>query len=765
MYTYTSLPEGSVRFLRLLPSSNQESPIECQLVTASMLGSGRTHPYEALSYVWGSKKAKDPIYMGSNELRVTANLYEALLQLRDCFLERILWVDAICINQDDKAEKTRQVQSMAKIYAKASRVIVWLGDAADNSDQALEAIRKAAQEQYTDSAIYEPNHQATLALSHQDLTNSSNNEANQAVLNLLQRPWFQRIWVLQEVAAARHVLIKCGSMEVEGYAFCSGFRPRFENGPAGRFSLNIRPLSELVDMYHDRKATDRRDKVYALLGMSLDNPNAAELSANYETSWRVVFRKLIRFCLPDQVSISTWDAAEVAVVEAKGCVLGEVTSATEDATRNDRQLLEITWKRAPSHSDRKGKQPSRFTFQASAKTIKKGDVVCLLEGASTPTIVRLCDGFSTIIMITFPRTNDLPEWIASIARFPTDFLLVWDWDESPKSQGGEDYGDFISSREVLKCSREGCECQDRLDEAARWWNLGVLLNGLERYEEGVKHLRKAVEVYSIGAGLRSVDNTDPGHVRWRKEDEKALRVMEELLIDGKGAIIEAGYKEHGHTPQRWAAEEGCEAFTRLLIENGADIEAKDRGGRTPLHCAAENGHEGVAKVLAEAGADKEAKDSNGCTPLHLAAQNGHEGVAEVLAKAGAGKEAEGSNKSTPLHWAAQNGHEGVAKVLAKAGADKEAKDSSNKSTPLHLAALNGHEGVAKVLAEAGADKEAKNGYFCTPLHLAALKGHEGVAKVLAEAGADKEAKDGYFQRTPLHWAAQNGHEGVARLLE
>ncbi|KAL8296261.1 hypothetical protein RB600_001644 [Gaeumannomyces tritici] len=731
MYTYTSLPEGSVRFLRLLPSSNQESPIECQLVTASMLGSGRTHPYEALSYVWGSKKAKDPIYMGSNELRVTANLYEALLQLRDCFLERILWVDAICINQDDKAEKTRQVQSMAKIYAKASRVIVWLGDAADNSDQALEAIRKAAQEQYTDSAIYEPNHQATLALSHQDLTNSSNNEANQAVLNLLQRPWFQRIWVLQEVAAARHVLIKCGSMEVEGYAFCSGFRPRFENGPAGRFSLNIRPLSELVDMYHDRKATDRRDKVYALLGMSLDNPNAAELSANYETSWRVVFRKLIRFCLPDQVSISTWDAAEVAVVEAKGCVLGEVTSATEDATRNDRQLLEITWKRAPSHSDRKGKQPSRFTFQASAKTIKKGDVVCLLEGASTPTIVRLCDGFSTIIMITFPRTNDLPEWIASIARFPTDFLLVWDWDESPKSQGGEDYGDFISSREVLKCSREGCECQDRLDEAARWWNLGVLLNGLERYEEGVKHLRKAVEVYSIGAGLRSVDNTDPGHVRWRKEDEKALRVMEELLIDGKGAIIEAGYKEHGHTPQRWAAEEGCEAFTRLLIENGADIEAKDRGGRTPLHCAAENGHEGVAKVLAEAGADKEAKDSNGCTPLHLAAQNGHEGVAEVLAKAGAGKEAEGSNKSTPLHWAAQNGHEGVAKVLA----------------------------------EAGADKEAKNGYFCTPLHLAALKGHEGVAKVLAEAGADKEAKDGYFQRTPLHWAAQNGHEGVARLLE
>ncbi|KAL8366330.1 hypothetical protein RB595_004885 [Gaeumannomyces hyphopodioides] len=194
MYTYTSLPEGSVRILRLLPSSNQESRIECQLIT-SMLDSGRTPPYEALSYVWGSENDKKPIYVDGKELRVTANLHVALSHLRHRFWERFLWIDAICIDQKENVEKNHQVQSMAKIYAKAGRVIVWLGDAADNGDQALEAIRKAAQEQHTNSAIYKPRHQATPALSHQSPTNSSNDEANQAILRLFERPWFQRIWV------------------------------------------------------------------------------------------------------------------------------------------------------------------------------------------------------------------------------------------------------------------------------------------------------------------------------------------------------------------------------------------------------------------------------------------------------------------------------------------------------------------------------------------------------------------------------------------
>jgi hypothetical protein len=74
---------------------------------------------------------------------VTVNLHEALSHLRDRSIERIIWVDAVCINQNDGEEKGQQIQLMAKIYGQASRVLVWLGEAADNSDQALEEIRLA----------------------------------------------------------------------------------------------------------------------------------------------------------------------------------------------------------------------------------------------------------------------------------------------------------------------------------------------------------------------------------------------------------------------------------------------------------------------------------------------------------------------------------------------------------------------------------------------------------------------------------------------
>lgn len=164
-----------MRLIQLLPSSDENSRIECRLIACSLLGSGRTHPYEALSYVWGPEDNTESIYIDGDEHSVRANLHQALSHLRDGFLERIVWIDAICINQGDNSEKGQQVQSMAKIYAKASRVVIWLGDAADNSDQALEAIRAAAEEQRLDQPIDETN--------------------QQAILNLLGREWFQRIWV------------------------------------------------------------------------------------------------------------------------------------------------------------------------------------------------------------------------------------------------------------------------------------------------------------------------------------------------------------------------------------------------------------------------------------------------------------------------------------------------------------------------------------------------------------------------------------------
>ncbi|KAL8313028.1 hypothetical protein RB593_007304 [Gaeumannomyces tritici] len=813
---YKDLPKDSVRLLRLLPHQDENSPIECQLITCPILGSGRTHCYEALSYVWGSEGNELSIYIDGVELSVRANLHQALSSFRDCFVERILWIDAICINQKNDKEKGHQVQSMAKIYAKASRVIVWLVDPpnhgvqADDGGQALEAIRAAAKKQRVDSTI-----------------------DKEMILTLLRRKWFQRIWILQEVAAARQVLIKCGSAELDGYAFCLGLgvhglfethpdlqalippiaylikgavlRQRHDRDdtsrPAG-FSLNILPLAELVDMYHTRKATVPLDKVYALLGMSSDDPYAAGIEANYTSLWSDLLRKLVSPSLSDQMSVSTWDGEEVVVIEAKGYVLGEVSSAGKNTTPDDRQHVEITWKTTLSRHDTKAEQSSPFAFQASAKAIKKGDIVCLLQGASRPIIIRPCDSFSTIIRIAGPLTNRLPKWTDSNAEFRIDLLLVWDWDGSQgeqQSKGG--YGKFVGNRQgVPKCPRTECKCQDRLDKAARLWNFGILLNKVWRYDEAVKNLRKAVEVYGTKAAL-SKDRFYANHSPWREADKRVLGMMDDLFIDDNGAVkakdksdlaplsraisngredviqllldtgkadLDSKDNNYGQTPLSRAISNGYEAVIQLLITTGKiDLESKDENGQTPLSRAAQSGCEAVVKLLLAIGkVDLESKDENGQTPLSKAAQNGHETVVkQLLATGKIDVDSEDKYQRTPLLWAAQNRHEAVVKqLLVTSKVDVDSKDKDQR-TLLSWAAESGHEAVVKQLLATGkVGVDSKDKDQRTPLSWAAESGHEAVVKQLLATGkVDVDSKDKYGQ-TPLSWAAENGHEAVVKQL-
>jgi hypothetical protein len=176
-YHQPPLPRGNdnIRLLRLIPNKNETAIIKCQLFNYSLEPHKSTHLYDALSYVWGNPNETLPIFIEGHVLHVTASLHAALLRLRNHSLERIIWVDAVCINQADEEEKEHQIQSMARIYGQANRVIVWLGKAEDDSNRALETIRSAAENQST---------------------NVSNNQ--KAVLALFQRPWFERIWVRKQ---------------------------------------------------------------------------------------------------------------------------------------------------------------------------------------------------------------------------------------------------------------------------------------------------------------------------------------------------------------------------------------------------------------------------------------------------------------------------------------------------------------------------------------------------------------------------------------
>ena len=180
-YPYSLLPPGgdNIRLLCLLPNEDEATLLQCELRNYSLQTSDtRTHLYEALSYVWGNKDETLPIYVDGVEFPVTVNLHAVLLRLRDRSLERMIWVDAVCIDQNNPKERNHQVQLMAKIYSKAHRVIVWLGMETEDIEGALENIRLAANEELTERSKKEMN--------------------QQTILNLLQRPWFQRIWVREQ---------------------------------------------------------------------------------------------------------------------------------------------------------------------------------------------------------------------------------------------------------------------------------------------------------------------------------------------------------------------------------------------------------------------------------------------------------------------------------------------------------------------------------------------------------------------------------------
>lgn len=155
--------------------------LRCKLLEYPLRNLGSSyHLYEALSYVWGSEdKPQSIIIDDQSELKITQNLYTGLCRLQNHSFARIIWVDAVCINQSDNTEKQHQIPLMAEIYANASHVLVWLGEAEDDGDQALKAISDAGQ----------------TSAKHVSCAELDRNR----ILTLLQRPWFQRIWVREQI--------------------------------------------------------------------------------------------------------------------------------------------------------------------------------------------------------------------------------------------------------------------------------------------------------------------------------------------------------------------------------------------------------------------------------------------------------------------------------------------------------------------------------------------------------------------------------------
>ena len=140
IHTGAALDSGSqsIRVLYLHLMGDGE-PVKTTLGVVSL---DQAPEFEALSYVWGDGALKQTILIDGARYQVTDALYVALANLRNLDSQRVLWVDAICINQDDTAERNHQVQMMRRIYSAAVRVIAWLGPWSTASVRAFDFMAK-----------------------------------------------------------------------------------------------------------------------------------------------------------------------------------------------------------------------------------------------------------------------------------------------------------------------------------------------------------------------------------------------------------------------------------------------------------------------------------------------------------------------------------------------------------------------------------------------------------------------------------------------
>jgi hypothetical protein len=300
-----------IRLLVLHPSEDilDLFSYSCTLIHVSM---DEDPGYEALSYVWGSEANKEKILVDGCQFSVTANLAAALNYLYDNDSPRKLWVDAICINQDDIPERSHQVQNMTEIYTKARNVVVWIGILGITTQNLLHRVENPEDDDQSPEHLQRWT--ASGARINPDPDPSALNEEDMRLLSeLAQNPWFGRIWVIQEVAVAREVIVQTGCTTISWLAFstalekCSN-KHEMKSVIEAVSTINIirtarsqKPyymdLFVLLERFRHCLATDERDKVFALLGLassSLAQERVVQVTPDYSKPAVAIYRSLTR---------------------------------------------------------------------------------------------------------------------------------------------------------------------------------------------------------------------------------------------------------------------------------------------------------------------------------------------------------------------------------------------------------------------------------------------------------------------------------------
>jgi len=327
-YVYRELQPDEIRLLELLPGCGAEL-IQCRLLPTSL--SQSPGQYEALSYVWGDpSQARGTVLVGGTRLEIYETLYQILVRLRHPTDRRMLWVDAICINQSDVEERNTQLPLMQSIYRDASQTVVWLGPESKSTGNTFQMLHELAAEAISLNPQLQQNHYSLSSITdltqdekaaqrpvlitsppsfHSYIPFNSNQTPSKVrdrwngdytIFKVISGGWWKRAWTVQELLLSSTIVLLKGSYDITWTELCiavdhglnlriwpvvdSGFvlnqaivpyasiralERRLNQQISGNVSPSEIFLSLLMHCRH-RDARDPRDKIYAVLGMIPD---------------------------------------------------------------------------------------------------------------------------------------------------------------------------------------------------------------------------------------------------------------------------------------------------------------------------------------------------------------------------------------------------------------------------------------------------------------------------------------------------------------
>lgn len=427
-YKPIDLSSDAIRIVRLCRGYHTEG-IRCELFEA-YLDQIEGVSYEAVSYTWGTQSKEATILLDGKEALVTGNLFAALSCLRLAGEDKILWIDALCIDQENDLEKGHQVSRMKLIYEYAERVIIWLGPSNDDIDVLMDSARELERRDLHQmgKTSWPEIWQAMMSRS-KDFGSDFVSRRLTGLQELLRRAWFRRVWIIQEVAVANRATIRCGWRSVPTRIFAllpqlmqQDVDPHVQAvldvmpGPSRRnqnsWWSKERNLMSLLAKFRDSESKDHRDFVYALLGISSDFCDNTIVAPNYQLTlvemiqnivWALLFNEALdrsKYTLP------AWNKAKflASLNNIYGAVLDWAISegALAVLVRLETRKHGVQ-DRMPLHSLLKAHATSDLIGEFL--TLANPDVNCVDEEGQTPLNIVVAGRYVSVFELLLAHKN------------------------------------------------------------------------------------------------------------------------------------------------------------------------------------------------------------------------------------------------------------------------------------------------------------------------------------------------------------------------